>query len=350
LDLQRKYRVETVAVGDGTAGRETESFVRKVLKIRGTEVMLVDESGASIYSASEVGREEFPDLDLTIRGAISIGRRLMDPLAELVKLDPKNIGVGQYQHDVAQDLLKQSLSDTVLFAVNKVGVDLNTASEHLLTYVSGLGPGLAKKVIAHRKAQGRFDSRNELKSVKGFGPKAFEQSAGFLRINDGSNPLDTSAVHPERYPFVNKLARELKLKPADLIGRKGIQEEVEQLGDFAQEVGVYSLQDILNELEKPGRDPRGETQTFEFDDAIRNLEDVKRNMILNGRVTNLTKFGAFVDIGVKQDGMIHISQISDRRIADPSEVLRLGQAVRVRVTEVDEARQRIGLSLKNIDG
>jgi len=350
LDHLSKYKIQAIAVGNGTAGRETEQFIKSVLpKNSSVDVYMVNESGASIYSASEVGREEFPNHDLTVRGAVSIGRRLMDPLAELVKIDPKSIGVGQYQHDVAQDKLKKSLSNTVEFTVNKVGVNVNTASHHLLQYVSGVGPKLAQSIVHHRSQKGVFRNRESLKDVKGFGAKAFEQAAGFLRIKNGHNPLDSSAVHPENYPVVSQIAGELNCTVSELIGKNSILDQLDLEKFHSEEVGELTLRDILQELAKPGLDPRGAAKAIEFDSKIRSIEDLSRNMMIPGKVTNLTKFGAFVDIGIKQDGLLHISQISEHRISDPSDVLKLGQELLLRVVDVDLDRGRIGLSLKNLN-
>ena len=310
------------------------------------EVYLISEAGASIYSASEAGRNEFPDLDLTVRGAISIGRRLIDPLSELVKIDAKSIGVGQYQHDVAQDKLKDSLDNTVSFAVNKVGVNLNTASHHLLQYVAGLGPRLAGKIVEYRSQNGLFKTRKSLLKVGGLGAKAYEQAAGFLRIVNGENPLDASAVHPERYDVVEKMAQESHCSIQDLIGHSKMTESIDLQKFVNEEVGLPTLTDILNELKKPGLDPRGGAKAVKFDERIKVITDLKIGLILQGKVTNLTKFGAFVDIGLKENGLIHKSQMADRFIADPAEVLHLEQEVAVKILEVDLERKRIQLSLK----
>lgn len=345
--LIKKYNIEAIAIGNGTAGRETEQFVKSFLpKDSAVEVYLISEAGASIYSASEAAREEFPDLDLTVRGSVSIGRRLIDPLAELVKIDPKSIGVGQYQHDVDQDKLKSSLDNVVSFAVNKVGVNVNTASKHLLQHVAGLGPKLAQNVVDHRNANGSFNSIESVKKVKGYGAKAFEQSAGFLRVLGGSNPLDASAVHPESYSLVKKIASKSNLDLKQLIGNENAVKEIDLPSFITDTVGLPTLQDIITELKKPGLDPRGAAKTIEFDDRIRDIKDIGIGMRLPGKVSNLTKFGAFVDIGIKENGLIHISEISDKRIADPAEVLRLDQVVSARVIEVDLERKRIALSLK----
>jgi uncharacterized protein len=349
LDLINKYNIEAIAIGNATAGRETNQFINELLpKHTSVEVYLVSESGASIYSASEIGREEFPDLDLTVRGAISIGRRLIDPLAELVKIDAKSIGVGQYQHDVAQDKLKSSLENTVSFAVNKVGVNLNTASKHLLQHVAGIGPKLAQNIIDHRDQNGRFTSRKELLKVKGLGNKAYEQSAGFLRIKGGSNPLDSSGVHPESYAVVKQMALSLKQNITNIIGEESLTQNI-ALKDFVTaQFGLPTLSDIIKELDKPGLDPRGAAKPVIFDDTIKTIKDLRANMKLQGKVTNLTKFGAFVDIGIKENGLIHTSQIADRYISDPSEVLSLDQEVTVTILDVDLERKRIQLSMKNV--
>ncbi|MDA7748051.1 RNA-binding transcriptional accessory protein [Bacteroidia bacterium] len=345
--LIKKHNIEAIAIGNGTAGRETEQFVKSFLsKDSAIEVYLISEAGASIYSASEAAREEFPDLDLTVRGSVSIGRRLIDPLAELVKIDPKSIGVGQYQHDVDQNKLKASLDNVVSFAVNKVGVNVNTASKHLLQHVAGLGPKLAQNVVDHRNANGSFNSIESVKKVKGFGAKAFEQSAGFLRVLGGSNPLDASAVHPESYSLVKKIASKSNLDLKQLIGNEHAVKEIDLPSFITDTVGLPTLQDIITELKKPGLDPRGAAKTTEFDDRIRDIKDIRIGMRLPGKVGNLTKFGAFVDIGIKENGLIHISEISDKRISDPAEVLRLDQVVSARVIEVDLERKRIALSLK----
>jgi uncharacterized protein len=311
-------------------------------------VYMVNEAGASIYSASEVAREEFPNQDVTVRGAISIGRRLMDPLAELVKIDPKSIGVGQYQHDVNQALLTKRLQSVVESAVNKVGVNLNTASKHLLSYVSGLGPSLAQNIVNYRKENGAFKSRAELKKVPRLGDKAFEQCAGFLRVRDGKNPLDNSSVHPERYAVVEQMSKDLGVKVNDLIGREELVAKIEAKNyvNEKETLGLLTLQDILQELKKPGLDPRGEAQNIVFEDGVKSINDLEIGMELNGIVTNVTNFGAFVDIGVKQDGLVHISQLSKQFIKHPSEAVSLGQQIKVRVTEVDLQRKRIGLTAK----
>ncbi|MEY3964839.1 MAG: hypothetical protein RL263_7 [Bacteroidota bacterium] len=352
FDAIKKYNVEAIAIGNGTAGRETLSFVNDALSeakmTQDISVYMVNEAGASIYSASEAAREEFPNQDVTVRGAISIGRRLMDPLAELVKIDPKSIGVGQYQHDVNQTLLSKRLQSVVESAVNKVGVNLNTASKHLLSYVSGLGPSLAQNIVNYRKENGAFKSRSELKKVPRLGDKAFEQCAGFLRVRDGKNPLDNSSVHPERYSVIEQMSKDLGVKVHDLIGREELIEKIEAKNyvNEKESLGLLTLQDILQELKKPGLDPRGEAQNIVFEDGVKSINDLEIGMELNGIVTNVTNFGAFVDIGVKQDGLVHISQLSKQFIKHPSEAVSLGQQLKVRVTEVDLQRKRIGLTAK----
>jgi len=343
------YKIEAIAIGNGTASRETESFIRSVKFMRDLQVFVVSEDGASIYSASKIAREEFPDYDVTVRGSVSIGRRLMDPLAELVKIDPKSVGVGQYQHDVDQNRLKSSLDLTVELCVNQVGVNVNTASKHLLTYVSGLGPVLAQNMVDYRTENGPFKSRKEFKSVGRLGNKAFEQCAGFLRIAEAENPLDNSAVHPESYSIVEKMAADLKVSVAELIGNKSICSNIDIAKYVTAKVGIPTLTDIVKELEKPGRDPRKAIKVFEFDANVRSMEDLHEGMTLPGIVTNITKFGAFVDVGVKQDGLVHISQLADRFVSDPSEVVKLHQHVQVRVLEVDKARKRIQLSMKELN-
>jgi uncharacterized protein len=344
-----KYRPYAVAVGNGTGGRETEGFVKRVLKeanVKDTIVISVNESGASVYSASEIARDEFPDLDLTIRGAISIGRRLQDPLAELVKIDPKAIGVGQYQHDVNQHLLSSKLDEVVISCVNHVGVELNTASAPLLTRVSGIGSVLAKKIVDFRNKKGAFKSRKELAKVPGMGPKTFEQAAGFLRIHGASYPLDSSAVHPERYDLVEKMAADIDSEVKDLIGNTTLVDKILLMNYKSDSVGELTLKDIVNELKKPGRDPRDKFEKPVFRDDILVMEDVKEGMTLEGIVTNVTAFGAFVDIGVHQDGLIHVSELSDRYIKDPSEVVKTGDKIKIHVLSVDLKRKRIGLSAK----
>jgi protein Tex len=345
--LINEYGIEAVAIGNGTAGRETEEFVRGIDFAEKIPVFIVNESGASIYSASRAAREEFPDKDVTVRGAVSIGRRLMDPLAELVKIDPKNLGVGQYQHDVDQGELKKSLDMVVESCVNMVGVSLNTASRHLLMYISGLGPGLALSIVEYRKVKGPFKSRLELLEVPGLGEKAYEQCAGFLRIQDGTNPLDNSAVHPESYYIVEKMAGDLKMDVCSLLKDGAVRKRI-NLNDYMDEkTGLPTLEDIMNELEKPGRDPREKISIFEFRKGVNSIEDLKTGMMLPGIVTNITNFGAFVDIGIKQDGLVHISNISHDFVRDPAEVLMLHQEVRVKVLDVDRDRKRIQLSIKD---
>jgi uncharacterized protein len=346
LGLVRKYAIEAVAIGNGTAGRETETFIRALKLPASISVVMVNESGASIYSASEVAREEFPDHDVTVRGAVSIGRRLMDPLAELVKLDPKSIGVGQYQHDVDQSALKRSLDDVVMSCVNGVGVELNTASKQLLSYVSGLGPALAANIVAHRNENGPFKSRAELKKVARLGPKAYEQAAGFLRIRDGEHPLDASAVHPESYAIVDTMAKDLNCSMTDLMRDAAVRQKIQLSRYVTETVGLPTLNDILTELAKPGRDPRQKFEAFAFQAGVEKMEDLKPGMKLPGIVTNVTAFGAFVDIGVHQDGLVHVSQLSDRFVKDPAEVVKVHQKVMVTVMEVDLPRKRIGLSMK----
>lgn len=342
-DLVKKYETETIAIGDGTAGRETEQFIKKLTL--NLPIFLVNEDGASVYSASETAREEFPDQDVTVRGAVSIGRRLMDPLAELVKIDPKSIGVGQYQHDVNQFRLKERLEQTVVSCVNAVGVNLNTASKHLLSHVSGIGNTLADNIVKYRSEVGKFSSRNELLKVPRLGAKAYEQSAGFLRIKNGAHPLDASAVHPEAYPIVEKIAADTNLAVADLIGNEKVLNNLDIKKYTSEQFGEHTIKDIINELKKPGLDPRSEAQQFEFAN-IYSIEEVIPGMILPGIVTNLTRFGAFVDIGVKQDGLVHVSEIAHKYITDPSEALKLNDKVMAKVLEVDVARKRISLSIK----
>ncbi len=345
-NLVNAHKIEVIAIGNGTAGRETEDFIRSIRFDRDLTAVMVNESGASVYSASAVAREEFPDYDITVRGAVSIGRRLMDPLAELVKIDPKSIGVGQYQHDVDQKALQQSLHQTVESCVNAVGVELNTASEQLLTYVSGLGPQLAKAIIQYRNNNGAFKSREELKSVPRLGQKAFEQCAGFLRIREAENPLDASAVHPESYNIAEAIARQAKLTIKELMGNKKVLEQLDINTFTNQGAGKETIQDIFSELEKPGRDPRASFEVMTFDKHIRNINDLREGMELNGIVTNITAFGAFVDIGVHQDGLVHISELANRFVKDPNEVVHLNQKVKVRILAVDVARKRINLSMK----
>lgn len=346
--LYQKYNIEAIAIGNGTAGRETEVFVRN-LNLSGATIVMVNESGASIYSASDVAREEFPDHDVTVRGAVSIGRRLMDPLAELVKIDPKSIGVGQYQHDVDQNKLQTSLDDTVISAVNAVGVELNTASKQILAYVSGLGPQLAQNIVEYRNQNGAFKRRDQLKKVPRLGDKAFEQAAGFLRIHDAENPLDSSAVHPERYGLLHQMATDMKCSVKDLMSNPALRKSIPLQKYTSETVGLPTLNDIMAELAKPGRDPREQFEAFSFTDGVNAIGDLKVGMKLPGIVTNITAFGAFVDIGVHQDGLVHLSQITNRYIKDPNEVLKVHQKVEVTVTEVDINRKRIALSMKEND-
>ncbi len=345
--MVRQFKTEAIAIGNGTAGRETESFVRKLGLPADVQIVMVDESGASIYSASAIAREEFPDHDLTVRGAVSIGRRLMDPLAELVKIDPKSIGVGQYQHDVDQGELKKSLDDVVMSCVNSVGVEVNTASAQLLTYISGLGPQLAKNILAYRNEKGPFESRAELKRVPRLGPKGYQQAAGFLRIRGGSNPLDSSAVHPESYPIVETMAKDLKCSVSDLMRDESLRQKIDLSRYVTKDVGMPTLNDILQELAKPGRDPRKTFEPFSFAPGIESIDDLQPGMRLPGIVTNVTAFGAFVDIGVHRDGMVHVSELCDYFIKDPGQVVRVHQQVMVTVLDVDHQRKRIALSMKN---
>ena len=371
-DMLKKYQIEAIAIGNGTASRETKEFVEDVIKGARSEghgarentkpslsssplppapcpsIYVVSEDGASVYSASKVARDEFPDEDVTVRGAVSIGRRLMDPLAELVKIDPKSIGVGQYQHDVDQTLLKHSLDQTVESCVNLVGVNLNTASKHLLTYVSGLGAVLAQNIVDYRKENGAFTSRAQLKKVPRLGPAAFQQCAGFLRIADAKNPLDNSAVHPESYHVVEQMAKDLHCTVSDLISNADKRSQIDIRKYVTDTIGIPTLTDIMKELEKPGRDPREQIEEFEFDNSVQTVEDLHEGMELPGIVTNITNFGAFVDIGVHQDGLVHVSQLADRYVSDPTQVVRLHQHVRVRVIGVDLRRQRISLSMKGM--
>jgi uncharacterized protein len=346
-DLASKHRIEAIAIGNGTAGRETLDFCKKISFDHPVQIFSVNEAGASIYSASEVAREEFPDYDVTVRGAVSIGRRLMDPLAELVKIDPKSIGIGQYQHDVNQTKLKESLDRTVESCVNSVGINLNTASKHLLTYVSGLGPALAQNIVQFRSENGAFHSRQQLKKVARMGEKAFEQCAGFLRIREAEHPLDNTAVHPESYHVVEKMAKDLGVSIADLIKDKALRQQIDLKKYVSDTIGLPTLTDILKELDKPGLDPRGEAKAFEFGN-VHSLEDLHPGMVLPGIVTNITNFGAFVDVGVKQDGLVHVSQLANKFVKNPADVVSLGQEVMVRVTEVDLARKRVQLSMREV--
>lgn len=341
-----KYRTEAIAIGNGTAGRETESFIRS-LQIPKIIIVMVNESGASIYSASDVAREEFPDKDLTVRGAVSIGRRLMDPLAELVKIDPKSIGVGQYQHDVDQNQLQASLDDTVVSCVNSIGVELNTASKQILSYISGLGPQLAQNIVEYRNKNGAFKRRSELRQIPRLGEKAFEQAAGFLRIRNAEHPLDSSAVHPERYPLVEQMARDLDCRVADLMKDDQLRKKIKLQNYVSETVGLPTLNDILKELAKPGLDPREQFEAFSFSEGVNSITDLHVGMTLPGIITNITAFGAFVDIGVHQDGLVHLSQLSDKFIKAPNEMVKVSQKVMVRVTEVDVNRKRIALSMKS---
>lgn len=344
--LVEAFHIEAIAIGNGTAGRETEEVVKRCHFNRKLIAVMVSESGASVYSASEVARKEFPDYDVTVRGAVSIGRRLMDPLSELVKIDPKSIGVGQYQHDVNQTLLQESLEDVVVSCVNSVGVELNTASRELLSYVSGIGPALADKIVDYRNRQGAFHSRQELKKVERLGDKAFEQCAGFLRVRESNNPLDRSAVHPERYALVEQMARDNGATVQQLMADKALRDKIDIQKYVSADCGLPTLQDILKELDKPGLDPRARFEVFEFDKNVTRIEDLKEGMVLPGIVTNITAFGAFVDVGVHQDGLVHISQLANRRVNDPSEIVHLHQHVQVKVIEVDLRRHRISLSMK----
>ena len=346
-----KYHIEAIAIGNGTASRETVDFIKSLIShlSPAPKVFTVSEDGASVYSASKVARDEFPDEDVTVRGAVSIGRRLMDPLAELVKIDPKSIGVGQYQHDVDQTKLKHSLDQTVESCVNLVGVNLNTASQHLLTYVSGLGPVLAKNIVDYRKDNGAFTSRSQLKKVPRLGPAAYQQCAGFLRINDAKNPLDNSAVHPESYHIVEEMAHDCGCSVAELVNDKTLQKTIDIKKYVREDVGIPTLTDIMSELEKPGRDPREQLEEFEFDPNVKEIDDLVEGMVLPGIVTNITNFGCFVDIGVHQDGLVHVSQLADRFVRDPNEVVKLHQHVKVRVMEVDLRRNRISLSMKGVE-
>ena len=346
--LVEAFHIEAISIGNGTAGRETEEVVKRCRFKEKVIAVMVNENGASVYSASEVARREFPDYDVTVRGAVSIGRRLMDPLSELVKIDPKSIGVGQYQHDVNQTMLQESLNDVVVSCVNSVGVELNTASRELLSYVSGIGPSLADKIVDYRNRQGAFHSRQELKKVERLGDKAFEQCAGFLRVRESENPLDRSAVHPERYELVKQMAADAGTTVQELMADKSLREKIDINRYVSEDCGLPTLQDIMKELDKPGLDPRARFEIFEFDKNVTRIEDVKEGMVLPGIVTNITAFGAFVDIGVHQDGLVHISQMANRRVNDPSEVVHLHQHVKVRVIEVDLRRHRISLSLKGV--
>lgn len=347
-ELVKKYDIDAIALGNGTASRETERFLKRIDYGREVNVYVVSENGASIYSASPIARQEFPHEDVTVRGAVSIGRRLLDPLTELVKIDPKSIGVGQYQHDVDQNKLKEALHFTVESCVNSVGVNINTASKELLTYVAGLGPALAQNIVDYRKENGDFHSRRDLMKVPKMGVKTFTQAAGFLRVPESSNPLDNSAVHPERYKLVERMAADCGCTVAALIGDEEQRKKVDIKRYLSPEVGMPTLVDIVKELEKPGRDPRSTVQTVEFDDSVHDIKDLRQDMELNGIVTNVTKFGAFVDIGIHENGLVHISQLADRRVSDPSRVVHINQHVRVRVIDVDLDRKRIALSMKGV--
>lgn len=346
--MLESYKIEAVAIGDGTAGRETEQMIKRMYLPKDIKVFMVSEDGASVYSASPIGREEFPDYDVTVRGAVSIGRRLIDPLAELVKIDPKSIGVGQYQHDVDQALLKNSLDTVVESCVNYVGVNLNTASKHLLTYVSGLGAALAGNIVEYRAVNGDFHSRKELMKVARLGAKAFEQSAGFLRIPQADHPLDNSAVHPESYGVVEKMAGDLGVSVSELLADNELQKKIDINRYVTEKIGIPTLEDILSELSKPGLDPRSEAQAFEFAD-VHSIDDLEEGMILPGIVTNITNFGAFVDVGIKQDGLVHISQLADKYVANPADVVKLHQQVMVKVVSIDHDRKRIGFSMKGLN-
>lgn len=346
--LVEKYAIDAISLGNGTASRETERFLKRLNHSRKVDVYVVSENGASIYSASKIARDEFPDKDVTVRGAVSIGRRLLDPLAELVKIDPKSIGVGQYQHDVDQNKLKEALTFTVESCVNSVGVNINTASKELLTYVSGLGPALAEKIVNYRAENGGFSSRADIMNVPKMGKKTFTQAAGFLRVPESDNPLDNSAVHPESYSIVKQMAADCGCTVAELMADKAKRASIDIKNYVSEKVGIPTLADIMCELDKPGRDPRSEIETFEFDDSINDIKDLRKDMVLNGKVTNITKFGAFVDIGIHENGLVHISHLSDRRVSDPSRVVHIGQHVRVKVIEVDLDRKRIALSMKGV--
>ncbi len=347
--LTEQYKIQVIALGNGTASRETERFLKKIRYPHPVKIYIVDESGASIYSASQVAREEFPDYDVTVRGAVSIGRRLLAPLSELVKIDPKSLGVGQYQHDVDQKLLKQALDRTVQYTVNQVGVDLNTASKYLLMYVSGIGKNIAENIVKYREQHGRFTNRKQLLNVKLVGPKTFQQAAGFLRITDGDNPLDASAVHPESYYIVEKMAKDLGVDIKTLLKNKQLLKKIKIEKYIDQNTGIQTLRDIIKELEKPGRDPRQDFKILEFDPNIQSIHDLKVGMVLPGIVKNVTNFGAFVDIGIKENGLIHISEMADHYVSDPNQILHVHQHVRVKVISIDIERKRIGLSLRALD-
>jgi len=350
VNMVATYKIEAIAIGNGTAGRETEAFIQQLRFDRKVQVFVVSENGASVYSASKIAREEFPEYDVTVRGAVSIGRRLMDPLAELVKIDPKSIGVGQYQHDVDQTKLKEALDRVVESCVNKVGVNVNTAGKYLLTYVSGLGPALAENIVEYIRENGAIRSREELKKVKRMGVKAFEQCAGFLRIENPENPLDNSAVHPESYYIVRQIARDMQVEVKELIGNEALCAKIDPRRYVDEKTGLLTLEDIVAELKKPGRDPRTMAAVFSFADGIEKIEDLREGMVLPGIVTNITGFGAFVDVGVKQEGLVHISELADHYVSDPAQVVHLHQQVQVRVIQVDLARKRIGLSIRQAGG
>ncbi|WP_251620303.1 Tex family protein [Odoribacter lunatus] len=350
VNMVSTYNIQAIAIGNGTAGRETETFIQNLRYDRKVQVFVVSESGASVYSASKIAREEFPEYDVTVRGAVSIGRRLMDPLAELVKIDPKSIGVGQYQHDVDQTRLKESLDRVVESCVNQVGVNVNTASKYLLTYVSGLGPALADNIVEYIREHGKLKSREELKNVKRMGAKAFEQCAGFLRVEEAENPLDNSAVHPESYYVVEKIARDFHVNVKELIGNEELCGKINPSKYVDEKTGLLTLKDIVAELRKPGRDPRSMAKVFSFAEGIHTIEDLQEGMVLPGIVTNITNFGAFVDVGVHQDGLVHISEMADRYVSSPTEVLKLHQQVMVKVIQLDKERRRIGLSIRQVKG
>jgi len=343
--MANAYNIEAIAIGNGTASRETEFFIKKIAFDKPVQVFVVSEAGASVYSASKIAREEFGNYDVTVRGAVSIGRRLADPLAELVKIDPKSIGVGQYQHDVDQTKLKEELDNVVIRCVNAVGVNLNTASKSLLSYVSGIGEKMAENIVNYRSENGAFTSRKELKKVPRLGEKAFQQAAAFVRIHNAENPLDNSAVHPEAYPIVEKMAKDLGVPLQELIGNKEKINAIPLEKYITNDIGILSLKDIVKELEKPGLDPRKEAKVFEFDPNLRTINDVKTGMVVNGIVNNITNFGCFVDIGIKESGLVHISQLKEGYVADVNEVVRLHQHIKVKVVEVDVARKRIQLSM-----
>jgi len=349
IKLVKQYNIEAIAIGDGTAGRETEQLVRAVPFAQKPSVFMVNEDGASVYSASALARDEFPDHDVTVRGSVSIGRRLMDPLAELIKIDPKSMGIGQYQHDVDQKLLKQELDWVVESSVNAVGVNLNTASKHLLTYVSGLGPKIAGNIVAHRRENGDFRSRTELKKVAGLGPKAFEQAAGFLRISKARNPLDETAVHPERYALIKQMLSDHSISMDDALFNRDLRKRIDLHKYVNQEVGLPTLEDILEELAKPGRDPREGIKEFSFDPRLKAIEDLHEGMVLPGIVGNVTNFGAFVNIGIKESGLVHVSHLANKYVSNPADVVKLNQQVRVKVLSVDVERKRVQLSMKNVD-